>query len=110
MRQLAAEVRYQAKRRKQEILDEVLDVVVTSLIDRKAVQLLIDDIVEYIAEQPAVRDFVQSQGARLTDEVIDETRQHLFRADTIVERMVSSARRRLHFDQPRRRSSPKRLR
>jgi hypothetical protein len=105
-----AEVRYQAERRTRAALDEVLDVVITSLIDRRAVRLLVDDIVEYIAVQPAVRDLVQSQGAHLTDEVIDETGQDLFRADTLGEHLVSSARRRLHFDQRRRHSSPKRPR
>jgi len=110
MRHLVAEARYQVKRRTQLALDEVLDAVVLSLVGRKAVRRLVDDIVDYIAVQPVVRDIVQSQGAHLTDEVIDETRQHLFRADAVVEQLVSTARRRLRLDGRRHRPSAKRAR
>jgi len=109
MRHLVAEARYQAERRTQMAFDKALDVVVTALIGRATVRRLVDDIVDYIAVQPVVREIVQSQGAHLTDEVIDETRQNLFRADAVVEQLVSTARRRLRFAR-RQRPSTKRAR
>jgi hypothetical protein len=74
------------------LVDDIIDRLATS----PALYRLVDDIVEYISVQPAVRELVQSQGAHLTDEIIDQSRKHLAQADETVDRAVSSVRGRLH--------------
>jgi hypothetical protein len=97
MRQLAAETRYLVNRRTQQLLDRVLDRVLGSLIGRELSYRLVDDVVRYLIANPPVHP----QGAYLTDEVIDETRQYLFQADAVVDQMVSSARSRPHMRKSR---------
>jgi hypothetical protein len=90
-------------------LYRLVDDIIDHLASSPALFRLVDDIVDYISVNPAVRDLVQSQGAHLTDEVIDQSREHLFKADAVVDRAVSSVRARLHMRQ-RRRRPPERIR
>jgi hypothetical protein len=121
VRQIAATTQADIRQAAERLLGVSLDLVVNSLAERQVLYRLVDqiidylskstalyrlvnDIVDYIAVNPSVRDLVQSQGAHLTDEMIDESRERLFRADEMVDRVVSSARRRLHV--PQRRARP----
>jgi hypothetical protein len=118
VRQLVAKARFYVSQSLQGELDKAVDRIVDALVGRKSVRRLVDDlvrslianpavyelvddIVEYISVQPAVRDLVQSQGAHLTDEVIDESREHLYRADAFCDEVVASTRKRLRITRAR---------
>jgi hypothetical protein len=120
LRQVAAETRDFVEQRAKAVFEHSLDLMVNSLVGRESlyrlvddivrhltadpwVHVMVDDIVDYIAVQPSMRELVQSQGEHLTDEVIDEARQHLVRADSKVNDWIGSARRRLHLHSRRRR-------
>ena len=84
-----------------ESVHRLADDIVRHLIANPLVQDLVDEIVSYISVQPAVRELVHEQGANLTDQAIDQARQHLVEADVVVNRVVAGARKRLHLGRRR---------
>jgi hypothetical protein len=86
-------------------LYRLVDDIATYLASSPALYHLADDLVEYLVTHPAVRDLVHAQGANLTDEIIDQSREHLVRADAVVDRTISAVRTRLHVRKRRARPS-----
>ena len=92
--------------------NDIIDSVLESLRGRSTLEALVDDIVLYLerspyvlelvervvtemADEPSVQDLIQQQSTQLTDQLVQEARGGLTRADEAVERTVGTILRRL---------------